>query len=72
MSKNDNEEKTLVGKARRIKKMNEMVSLELDELIIALEDPECLHAEITGRRKEIETKLDRVLDMMLEIKKAAR
>lgn len=68
----EKEEKTLIGKAKRIKKMNEMVSLELDELIAALEDPEILHAEITTRKKEIETKLDRVLDMMLEIKRAAK
>ena len=62
------EKESMVAKARRMKKLNEMMNQELDELIRALEDPETLHAEITGRRKEFEAKFDRVLDMMLAYK----
>lgn len=71
MPNGNSEDKTLVGKALRIKKMNDMVTLELDELIRALEDPEVLHTEIIGRRSDIENKMDRVLDLMLEVKRAA-
>lgn len=67
-----NQGKTLIGKAQRVQKLHRLASLELDELIEALKNPEILHAELTGRRGEIESKLDRVVDMLIEVKKSTQ
>jgi len=70
--KPDASDKTMISKALRVRKLMTMAGMELDELVRALEDPEMLHAELSGRRGEIDSKLDRVLDMMIEVKKQTR
>lgn len=62
------EDKTLVAKAQRVKKIADVLCLELDELISSLKDSNFLRAELRGRTPEIIDKFDKVLDMIIEIK----
>jgi len=67
-----NHQNILLDKAKNIKNLVTLVDVELDELISLLNDPTILQKELSGRRKEIEEKLQSVVETMIEVKKLSR
>lgn len=72
MSNNKSTKTGLLDKAMGIKDLVVLTNVELDELIAALKDPNILHKEFTGRRKEIEDKLHNAVQMLVEIKRSMK